>query len=390
MPSRAERGRALRARAAPDSVAGGGGRHVGRVGERARVSHAVASVVRVERDADVGSARDVRRGVGARAGAGRPGAASPQILETPRRVDERDGRRERARPAVHGGAPRGGGGGGSRRRAKRKLAQGARRVGPAPATAAPRGGAHTVLPAPRRGRRPGRWDRTDARGDRRDARRAPERPARRRARRCARARWRRLRRDGGVAASAVLVAGVGPASEVRLGRVGGGGGARGDGRTRRAAVRGAGHRRALRRRRRGGGRGGGTSSPRGSGSERAGRRRRRAVRVRARRDGGFVRRDASNDPRRGPRRGAPRRDGRDRDGIRNRRDATRVSVARRVPARGVRARRRGRLVADGSGVGVRGGRRRRRRARAAGGFRRGVPRRRRLDRRRGHEPRGAR
>jgi hypothetical protein len=110
MPSRAERGRAPRARAAPDAVAGGGGRHVGRVGERTRVSHAVASVVRVERDADVGSARDVRRGVGARAGAGRPGAASPQILETPRRVDERDGRRERARPAVHGGAPRGGGG----------------------------------------------------------------------------------------------------------------------------------------------------------------------------------------------------------------------------------------------------------------------------------------
>ena len=128
--------------------------------------------------------------------------------------------------------------------------------GPAPATAAPARGAHTVLPAPRRRRRPGRWDRTDARGDRRDARRAPERPARRRARRHARARWRRFRRDGGVAASAVLVAGVGPASEVRLGRVGGGGGARGDGRTRRAAVRGAGHRRALRRRRRGGGGGG--------------------------------------------------------------------------------------------------------------------------------------
>ena len=118
-------------------------------------------------------------------------------------------------------------------------------------------------------------------------------------------------------------------------------------------VRGAGHRRALRRRRRGGGGGGGASSPRGSGSERAGRRRRRAVRVRARRDGGFVRRDASNDPRRGPasRRSASRRS-------RSRRHpkssfATRVSVARRVPARGVRAPTSRRLVADGSSDGVR-------------------------------------
>ena len=385
MPSRAERGRA-RGRAAPDSVAGGGGRHVGRVGERARVSHAVASVVASNETLT--------------------SEALATFAARRRRPSWRRAARRRLTPNSGNSAPcrR------ARRTTRTRSSRRPRRALRAAAAAAAAGGARKenwhkarvgwVLL--RHGRPPrGAYRLYRRRGDDGDPGAGIE-PSR-----------------GAVIAATRAVLLNAPLDDALDDTLARGGDVF-------AATAGSPRRRFwsrewVRRPKFGSDEWAAEEALEETDERAAPRfavldtderfdddaeeeeeeeaRRRRADRGASARDAVVVAPSASalaetaalfaetpND-RRGPSR-APRRDGRDRDGIRNRRDATRVSVARRVPARGVRARRRGRLVADGSGVGVRGGRRRRRRA-AAGGFRRGVPRRRRLGRRR-HEPRGAR
>ena len=182
-------------------------------------------------------------------------------------------------------------------------------------------------------------------GDRRRARGGSERRARRRARRHARARWRSSRRDGGVAASAVLHAARRSALRSSARRVGGGGGARGDGRRcwrARLPVRTP--------RARGGDDDAEEEDPRSSRRRRARERARgtpssRAVRAALAETARLrsPRRRRMIRPRAPPPQPAPATATRRGAGIRNRRDATRVS--RRAPgqtAGGVRARRRGR------------------------------------------------